>query len=440
MKNSLEGIVIKWAFQVDEVLKETSLTLFEKNAHPTPTAERKFWENRRKNVMNIYDQLKDPRVKKIGSILEQINSVYFTTFSTTFKNIVTALHEANDITLYLKPLQTHFDRIENAEFLEIEEKLRPFYHCICLTWAHSKYYGLNSRMIVLFRMINNMMISIATRYLDPDSLFKKEPDESLVNLQKVIKILEEHKICFKEYRDKLPSFVLPERTPIMWTFRPKDIFERFDYFMKRLYVIRDIFETANEFYKIEKIEIGGLRGRNLSRSIQQINNEFKNLYSQWSQIESEPLDPDPQLKLFDRERRKFQNEAETMERRLAALLVQAFDECFTLESLIKLIQVCGSLLQRPIIYHEIKDRLNNMLELYNKDLDAVKGIFNSGTDAIARDGLNSLPVDKGFPPVAGALTWIKKMRVRIKRPTEDFPNIELKGYALGMLFILQSRG
>lgn len=104
MKNSLEGIVIKWAFQIDEVLKESSASLFEKNNNPKPLDELQFWDNRRKNVKNIYDQLKDPRVKKIGSILELINSVYFNTFSTMFKYIVTALHEANDITLWLCPL------------------------------------------------------------------------------------------------------------------------------------------------------------------------------------------------------------------------------------------------------------------------------------------------------------------------------------------------
>jgi dynein heavy chain, axonemal len=104
MKNSLEGIVIKWAFQIDEVMKETSMILFAKNNNPTPMAELRFWDNRRKNMMNIYDQLRDPRVKKIGSILELINSVYYNTFSTTFKNVVTALHEANDVTLWLKPL------------------------------------------------------------------------------------------------------------------------------------------------------------------------------------------------------------------------------------------------------------------------------------------------------------------------------------------------
>jgi dynein heavy chain, axonemal len=104
MKNSLEGIVIKWACQVNEVLKETSLSLFEKENHPTPLAELKFWNDRRKNVKNIYNQLCDPRVKKIGSILELINSVYFGTFTTTFKKVVTSLHEVDDITLYLKPL------------------------------------------------------------------------------------------------------------------------------------------------------------------------------------------------------------------------------------------------------------------------------------------------------------------------------------------------
>lgn len=113
MKNSLEGIVIKWAFQIDEVLRETSMSLFDKNNHPTPVDELKFWDNRRNNVMNIYEQLKDERVKKVGSVLEQINSVYYSTFSSTFKSIVTALHEANDITLWLKPLVSISNQLRN---------------------------------------------------------------------------------------------------------------------------------------------------------------------------------------------------------------------------------------------------------------------------------------------------------------------------------------
>lgn len=278
-------------------------------------------------------------------------------------------------------------------------------------------------------MINNMMIESATKYLDPGSLFQGEPDESLVVLGKVIRILEDHKGCFKEYREKLPSFASrlnPEKDPILWTFRPNDIFERFDQFMKRLYVVREIFDTANEFFKVEKIELGGLKGRNLSRAIQEIFNEFKTIYIGWSQIQFDPLDPSLKLNHFEKQRTKFQDESEVLERKLAAILVQAFDECYTMESLIKLIEVCGSLLQRPIIYKEIKDKLNAIPEFYNQDLDLVKGIFDEGIGSIAFGGVDALRVDRSFPPVTGTLTWIKKMKIRITKPTEDLPNIEFK--------------
>lgn len=293
-------------------------------------------------------------------------------------------------------------------------------------WKHSKYYGVNSRMVVLFRMINNMMIESASKYLDPGSIFQGEPDESLVNLGKVIHVLEEHKACFKEYRDNLPSFATPGKDPILWTFKPKDIFERFDKYMDRLYVIRDTFETAKEIFKVEKIELGGLKGRNLSRSIQEIFSEFKNIYLRWSQIQFDPLDPTPKRNYFDKEHKAFREESEVLERKLAAILVQAFDECYTIESLIKLIEICGSLLQRPIIYEEIKDKLDNMIGLYSDDLDLVKNVFNNGVEIMNSGGVDALTVDRGFPPVTGALTWIKKMKIRITKPTEDLPNIDFK--------------
>jgi hypothetical protein len=96
--------VIKWHAQIDKVLKDSSANLFKRNSHPTPLDEVKFWEKRRSNISNIYDQLIEPRVKTIGNILETIDSVYTATFLTTFKEVVTALHEADDVTLWFKPL------------------------------------------------------------------------------------------------------------------------------------------------------------------------------------------------------------------------------------------------------------------------------------------------------------------------------------------------
>lgn len=321
---------------------------------------------------------------------------------------------------------THFESFEKGDFLENEEKIRPLYHVICLIWSRSSYYGLNSRISTLLRMINNMMIEDSSKFLDPGSLFQGEPDESLVTLGKVIDVLRGYKACFFEYRDKLASFVQPGKNPILWTFRPTDIFERFDKYLDRLEVIREIFVTANEFYKVEKIELGGLKGRNLSRGIQEVFNDFKNIYIKWTQIQFDPLDPTPKVNLFERERKVYQAETEILERTLAAILVQAFEECFTMESLIKLIEICGSLLQRPIVYKEIGDKLQNLTELWNEDLDMIKQSFDEGYEMIKTGGFDNLTVDKGFPPVSGALTWTKKLRARTLKPTEDLPNIEFK--------------
>lgn len=104
MKNSLEGIVIKWAYQINDVLKEDSSMVFKDGAQPSPLEEIIFWDSRQSNLRNIYNQLLEPRVKQIGVILEGIDSVYYSSFKSTFQSVVQAVHEADDITLYLKPL------------------------------------------------------------------------------------------------------------------------------------------------------------------------------------------------------------------------------------------------------------------------------------------------------------------------------------------------
>lgn len=69
LKASIEGIIIKWATQINEILKENSRVAFAEVDHPTPMREVEFWRDRLKNLESIYDQMRDPRVKKMASYL-----------------------------------------------------------------------------------------------------------------------------------------------------------------------------------------------------------------------------------------------------------------------------------------------------------------------------------------------------------------------------------
>jgi dynein heavy chain len=278
-------------------------------------------------------------------------------------------------------------------------------------------------------MVNNMMIEGSAKSLDPQSLFQGDPDEGLKKLNMSIEILELHNGAFKEYRDSLPEFLQfaeEGKNPIMWTFTAKDIFERFDHYMNRLYTIRDIFYTANEFWKLEKVDFEGIKGRVLSKQLIEIHDQFQTVYMMWNGIQFDPLDSDPKIKLFEEQRLKFMEQSDMMERKIATILSQAFDECYTIESLVKLIQVAGSsLLSRRLIYPEIVEKLVKIIDLYNEALELVKQNFDEGLDIYQKNGVIEMKVDKGFPPVAGTNYWIRKLRSRINRPTDDIPNLDL---------------
>ena len=48
------------------------------------------------------------------------------------------------------------------------------------------------------------------------------------------------------------------------------VFKRFDSFLERLHVLMEFFNTAVQFLKLEKVEIGGIRGKALTNSISKV--------------------------------------------------------------------------------------------------------------------------------------------------------------------------
>lgn len=72
--------------------------------------------------------------------------------------LFTALTEAQDINLHLKPLRNHFDDYEQVDFDRSEKLLAPMFHCLCLIWSHSQYYNTPGRVVVILQEMCNMMM------------------------------------------------------------------------------------------------------------------------------------------------------------------------------------------------------------------------------------------------------------------------------------------
>ena len=102
------------------------------------------------------------------------------------------------------------------------------------------------------------------------------------------------------------------------------VFKRFDSFIERLHTMMDFFNTAVQFLKLEKVEIGGIRGKALTSNIGKVSEEFRDLYSVFSLRTYDSLDPKDEGFLKDYE--KFNNKISSLDRKLGALLSRAFDD------------------------------------------------------------------------------------------------------------------
>jgi len=306
-----ESCELSFSLQIDEVLTKDSSEEIEKGNNPGPMTEIQFWKAKCENLESLYDQMKENTTKKMASILNITNSAYYPSFKSMFRNVLSALNEALDITLHLHPLIGHFQGIENADYTELRPLLAPLMHTVCLVYANSGYYNTTAKVIVLMQETCNLLIDVSRKFLDPSSIFQIEVEEALDNVKIAIRNLKEFKTCFQEYKMKIPTYFPPDVPPRPWEFQELLVFKRFDSFLERLHIMMEFFNTAVQFAKLEKVEIGGIRGKALTKSISKVSEEFKDLYSVFSLKTYDSLDPKDMGFLKDNE--KFENKVSSMD-------------------------------------------------------------------------------------------------------------------------------
>ena len=87
----------------------------------------------------------------------------------------------------------------------------------------------------------------------------------------------------------------------------------------------EFFTTTVQLFKLERIEIGGLRGKELSSSVTKALSEFKQLYSVFTIRTYDCLDPNEDAFLKDYE--DFNNGIITLDRKLGSTLSRALEDC-----------------------------------------------------------------------------------------------------------------
>lgn len=131
---------------------------------------------------------------------------------------------------------------------------------------------------------------------------------------------------------------------------------------------------------------------------------------------------DVAAKQFDDDFYNFRCRIKELERRLASVLTQGFDDCDTIYGRLKLLDSFEGLLNRPIIQDELEKKHITLLESYKLDLKTVQHIFLEGRPLVDRLE-EKAPIAKNQPPITGALNWARGLMERIKEPIEKLSNL-----------------
>ncbi|CAH1795230.1 unnamed protein product [Owenia fusiformis] len=417
--HAIESVIIDWTHQIRDVLKRDSAQPLLEGLNPSPFVELNFWKAKAQNLECIYDQLRDPKVRKMAELLERTQSSYFPSFKNIFRDVVAALAEAQDINMFLKPLRDQLDDVENAEFDESAKLFDPLLHVVCLIWANSQYYNTPARIIILLQEICNMLIENCRNFLEPTEIFKGELEEVIVKVNGAVNILNAFRKSYEEHRANIKDY-FKEGEPKEWEFAPQLVFARFDKFVEKVETVRDLFETAIEFMKLEKVELGGIKGKMLSSQVVQIFDEFNELYKVFTEVTYDCLDNDDEEFTSDYE--TFRRSTEDLDRRLGAIICQGFEDCCGLESSFKLIDIFGSLLERQLIKEDFDKSYPQLITMMDNELDTAKAIYDK--QMVMLNSTGQPPIHKNMPKISGGMKWAAELRERVTVPMSQLKHVE----------------
>uniref|UniRef100_A0A4W6EXC9 Dynein axonemal heavy chain 11 n=1 Tax=Lates calcarifer TaxID=8187 RepID=A0A4W6EXC9_LATCA len=406
---SIETLIVQWSGQIWNVLKKDSGMVLLRGDHPGPNVELQFWATQRENLLGIQSQIQSPKVEQIMEILRRVKSSYYSSFKDVCLKVNDAVLEAEDIDLYLRPLRRLISSLEERSFPQVDALLPPLFHTLCLIWSHSQYYCTPQRMVVLLQEFCNLIIEKAFAYLIPEELFKMELEEGVERVQITISVLRTFKQLFHTYRQRIPEYYRRSQTIKLWDFPATLVFQRSDRIMERLLMIEELFATALDFLKLEKIELGGSRGKVLSEMVFSMSEEFHDRWRALRESKYDPLDYTNDVRPSEIVAVVFDITLD-FDQRLGTVLNLAFQHSKNLKSTFKLLKIFGTLLERPRIHQLFSPNYNMLLTMFNQEIDHCQFILDQH-----RDGLRSgcAVLGKNMPSVAGNLKWSQELRNRI---------------------------
>ena len=368
----LETAVVTWTKQIKNVLKLDPEHALKGSAHPGPIAELEFWKAKAKHLNSINAQLQGEKVRKVMKVLDLTKSTYCSPFNRLCREVAAACDEANDNTKYLACARPH---LREARQGDGRRRVLPGADRVVPADGPPHHDGVEALQV--------LQHAGAAGGADARDLQRHHPPGDHLRLARAAlrdrgagggRPPHDDDHGLRQVQERLLRLQVAANTEVPqnpWRIQNTALFPRLDAFLERCHDLLDLCKTVVQFQKLERIEIGGNKGRTLS--VGQIYADFTAVLENFMAVPYDVLDVE--VKQFDDDFYEFRCSIKELERRLGSVLNQGFDDCATVFAAFKLIESFEGLLEREFIQADLERKHLELLKAYGADLRDVQDTF-----------------------------------------------------------------
>nr|XP_034835442.1 dynein heavy chain 10, axonemal [Maniola hyperantus] len=402
----LEEAVMMWQTHIDATI---SACLSKTRAGNGPVAEYKYWRERDAEISLLVEQLKQPMVVKILSLLEKGSSTYLMGFQHYKDRLMEQYNLAGDNLKFLSTLMRFFTVLEDDSPLQqVIDMLPELVESIYMMWVLSKGYRTDETMIPLLGRISWALCDKLERFLNVHKLFDQSNEEILTLARSGQKIMEMWHMLYKETRRNIEMSGKGAR----WEFDQPFLFTRTDYIGT---VARDLGDIVQVLIDFERI----------------FGNELKSIISDPTQIDDVrkrveklvyPIRTiDFSVFVFDNKENwdvimgDFWNEVRYLEEEAKNYINQSFSNLRSSEEALDVLLKFLEFDIRESIRNQLVTKFDFIMRQFIKEITIIE-------DKFTRFRKNP-PLLRHHPPVAGAIYWARALFNKMKQPIMKFQKV-----------------
>ncbi|XP_007489994.2 dynein axonemal heavy chain 10 isoform X1 [Monodelphis domestica] len=403
----LEQCVINWLSQIttaiDQQLKKTP----QGNG---PLAEIEFWRERTATFSALHEQTKLPTVKKVIEIIKEADSLLVTNLMPILNDLYKYHIEASDNVRFLSTVERHFKNLAHgAGFNVILDTLPSMMSALRMVWIISRHYNKDERMIPLMERIAWEIAERVSRVVNLRTLFKESRSAAQTKVAEAKSTLLLWKKSYFDVRAKIEASGREAR----WEFDRKRLFERTDYMATICQDLYDVLQVIEEFYNIFGPELKAVTGD--PKRIDDVLCRVDGLVSPMEVLTFDPFSIKcSQFWKYVIE--DFKIEVLVIEKEAKNFIDESFKTLRSAEAAFDMLLKFKHIRSREAINKQMMMKFNDILNQYCKEIDIINRIFILNLD--------SPPLYKNHPPVAGAIYWERSLFYRIKHTILRFQEVE----------------